>query len=710
MTSTPTDVRRRSDTASTVGTSVERVDGLSKVTGEARYSYEIPSKGVRYGWIVGSTIASGRITAIDDSATLADPEVLAVIDHRSAPRLRAVGDTELEILQSDAVRFHGQVIAIVVATSPEAAREGAEQLQVSYEQRPHSVVLDPDGPTVYTPEWVNGLNERAVTEFGEIDKELSEAAVSIDSAYTTPPHHTSPMEPHATMARWDGDDLLLHNSDQAPYVTTTILAPLLGLAPEHIRVVTEHIGGGFGSKFTPRAVPVAATLAAKVVGAPVKIALTRQQMFSLACHRTETQQRVQLGADIDGRLRALVHTASQYTSQSFEFVENTATSSRMLYSAVARRTHHTVGRLDVPTPGPVRTPGHAVGLFALETAMDELALALELDPVELRLRNIPERDPDTGEAWSSHGLAECLRLGARTFGWGDRDPRIGTRRRGRWLLGTGMASSTHPDYTFPAVATVRVEEDGSVVAKVAGADIGTGARTALTQLTAEEFGLPLSQVTVLLGDSTYGEAPPAGGSAGTSSWTWPIITAARELTAQLDRAHGVVPRGGLEVTANSADALAKRTTLSRHTFGAQFAEVAVDIDSGEVRVERLHGTFAAGRIINTRTTRSQFMGGMIMGVGMALHEAGHLDPEFGDFVNHDLASYHVPAHADVRDVWADWIDEVDEGLNPAGVKGVGEVGITGTAAAIGNAVHHATGVRLRNLPFTIEGVRAGLTA
>lgn len=693
---------------STIGTSVERLEGRSKVTGAARYTFEIPTDGVRYGWLVTSTVAAGRITAIDPAETLADPEVLAVVDHTSAPRLHPVGNTELEILQSDEVRFHGQVVAVVVAATPEAAREGAAQLRVSYEQRPHTVVLDPTGRDVYTPELVNGLNEPANTEQGELEKELAESAVVVDSDYTTPPEHTAPLEPHAVIARWEAEDLLLHHSDQGPFSTSAILSPLFGIPQERLRVVAEHIGGGFGSKFVPRAVPVAAALAARVVGAPVKLALTRQQMFALTGHRSETVQRIRLGADADGRLRAVEHTSAQHTSRTVEFVENTATSTRMMYRSAALRTAHTVGRLDIPTPGTMRTPGHTPGMFGLETAMDELAVELGIDPIELRRRNEPELDADSGLEFSSRGLLDCFRLGAERFGWAGRDPRPGVCRQGRWLVGTGVAAATHPDYTFPATATVRVEEDGRIQVRVAGSDIGTGARTALTQLTAEAFDVPLDRVEVHIGDSAFGPAPAAGGSMGTSSWSWPVIKGARELRARLDAVDGIVPPGGMEITADSTEDLRKRSAVARHTFGAQFAEVRVDAHTGEVRVERLHGTFAAGRIINARTARSQFLGAMVMGLGMALTEVGELDREFGDFANHDLASYHIASNADLRDLQAHWIDEVDDQLNPAGVKGIGELGIVGTAAAIGNAIHHATGVRLRRLPFRIEDLRRAL--
>lgn len=703
-----TTTERRPDVRSTVGRSVERIEGTAKVTGAARYTFDVPAEGVLHGWLVTSTVASGRITAIDHTAALLDPEVVAVLDHTTAPRLNEVGDAELEILQSDEVHFHGQVVAVVVAHSPEAAREGAALVDVTYHRRPHDVVLDRDATEMYVPEFVNGIEEPALTEYGDLDGELGNSAVVVDSWYSTPPEHTAPMEPHAALARWDGDDLLLYYSDQGPYTTTQILAPLLGIPQGQVRVIAEHIGGGFGSKFVPRALPVAAALAAKAVGRPVKAVLTRQQMFALNGQRSETQQRVRLGADTGGRLLALEHEALQHTSRSNEFVENTATSSRMMYRTVAQRTLHRVVRLDIPTPSFMRTPGHTPGMFALETAMDELAVGLELDPVELRVRNTPDVDPHTGMRFSSHGLVECLRTGAERFGWADRDPRPGVRAEGRWLVGTGVAASTHPDYTFPAQATVRLETDGRVQARVAGSDIGTGARTALTQLLAEEFGVPLSQVEVHIGDSAYGLAPPAGGSAGLSSWSWPMLSAARELRARLETAGGVVPPGGMEVAADSTDDLAKRAPLARHAFGAQFAEVRVDVDTGEVRVDRLYATFAAGRIINARTARSQFLGAMVLGLGMALLEVGELDREFGDFANHDLAGYHIPSNADVRDLRADWIDEVDDQLNPAGGKGIGEIGVVGTAAAIGNAIHHATGARLRHLPFRIEDVRAGM--
>jgi xanthine dehydrogenase YagR molybdenum-binding subunit len=420
----------------------------------------------------------------------------------------------------------------------------------------------------------------------------------------------------------------------------------------------------------------------------VTAALTRQQMFDLTGYRTPTIQRIRLGADPAGRLTAITHDVVEQTSTVKEFAEQTATPTRVMYAAPARRTTHRLVRLDVPTPSWMRAPGEAPGMYALESAMDELAVAAGVDPIELRVLNKPAADPESGQPFSSRNLVACLREGARRFGWADRDPEPGIRLDGRWLTGTGVAASTYPARRQPSRATATVE-DGDFVVRIAAADIGTGARTVLTRIAAQTLGAPAERVRVEIGDSALPRAAVAGGSMGTASWGSAVVRACEALL-----------KNGDEGTADTTEDVEADSGFARHAFGAQFAEVRVDIDTGEVRVPRLLGVFAAGRIMDATLARSQFIGGMTMGLGMALMEETIVDEGSGAFLNHDLAQYHVATCADVRDVEAVWIEEDDPHLNPMGAKGIGEIGIVGTAAAIANAVHHATGRRVRDLPIT----------
>jgi xanthine dehydrogenase YagR molybdenum-binding subunit len=438
-----------------------------------------------------------------------------------------------------------------------------------------------------------------------------------------------------------------------------------------------------------------AVMAAKLVGRPVKLAVTRQQMFFFTGYRTPTIQRMRLGADADGRLQALAHDVVEQTSQVREFAEQTALPSRMMYAAPSRRTTHRLVALNVPTPSWMRAPGECPGMYALESAMDEMAIACGLDPIELRIRNEPEIDPETGHRFSSRNLVACLREGAERFGWAERDPTPRARRDDRWLIGTGVASSTYPARRRPSEARARLGVDGGYLVEIAAADIGTGARTALAQIAADTLGVALEQIEIQIGDSALPAAPLAGGSMGLSSWGSAVVKACRELRARI--------AGGEEapiwVSVDTTPEVQGDEPLARYGFGAQFIEVRVNIDTGEVRVPRALGVFACGRIVNAKTARSQFIGGMTMGIGMALHEESVLDVEFGDYANHDLASYHVPSCADVEDLEAVWLDEEDPHVNPVGAKGIGEIGIVGTAAAVASAVHHATGVRIRDLPI-----------
>jgi len=689
-----------------VGAAHTRVEGLAKVTGAARYAGEIPFAELAHGWLVLSTIARGRVRAVESAPVLAMPGVLAVLHHGNAPRVGGnytgpLGppDPVVQVFQHDRVPYAGWPVALVVAETPEQAREAAETLVVHYEQEPHEVAFAAGHPDMYTPE--NSPHAPVETEKGDLAAELAASAVVLDAQYTTPEEHHHPLEPHAAMARWEGGRLELVDSNQGSRYVAEELAHLFSLDPASVRVRSEHVGGGFGSKAL-RPHQVLAAMAATVLQRPVRVVLTRRQMFSVVGYRSPTAQRIRLGADADGRLRAFDHQAECVTSTVREFIERSADMGRVMYDAEAHHTVNRVVRLDVPTPSWMRAPGEAPGSFALESALDELAEKCGIDPIALRARNEPAAGPVSGLPFSGRRLLACFQEGARRFGWADRDPRPGRRREGRWLLGTGTAAAHFPARALPSTASVTAEADGGFTVRIAAADIGTGARTALTLIAADALEVAPERIRMRIADSDFGPAMIAGGSMGTRSWAWAVTTAAGELREQLALG-GAIPPQGITVRSDTTAAIAALAQKERHAFGAQFAEVAVDVTSGEVRVRRMLGIFAAGRIVNPLTARSQFIGGMTWGLSMALHEEAVRDRASGAPVGADLAGYHVAAHADVPAIEADWVDDPDED-DPVGIKGIGEIGIVGGAAAIANAVWHATGVRHRDLPIRPDRV------
>lgn len=694
-------------TETVLGAPVERREGREKVTGTARYAAEYDFPGRAQAWPVPAAVARGRVTGVDPAPALAMPGVLTVLTHENAPRLGDPDDPTLALLQSPHVPHRGWFVGLVVAETLEAARAGAAAVRVTYEAEGHDVTLTAAHPEAYVPESANG-GFPAVTEHGDPEGAFASSATRVDVEYRIPPLHNHPMEPHTSTARWDGDRLTVHSSSQGTSAVRTELARMFEVPEDRITVLAEHVGGGFGSKGTPRPEVVLAAMAARETGRPVTVALPRRYLPAVVGHRAPTLHRLRLGADAGGRLTSLTHEVTTHTSRVKEFVEQAAVPARVMYAAPALRTAHRVVRLDVPTPSWMRAPGECPGMYALESAVDELAVELGMDPVELRIRNEPETEPDSGKPFSSRHLVECLREGARRFGWEGRDPRPRSRAAGPLLIGSGVAAATYPVLVSPCAASARALPDGGFLVRVNATDIGTGARTVCAQVAADALGVPLDRVRIEVADSGIGFAPMAGGSSGTASWGWAVHEACVRLTGRLAEHSGPLPDEGIAADADTSGTADAESPYARHAFGAHFAEVTVDTVTGEVRVARLLGVFAAGRILNARTARSQFIGGMTMGLGMALTEDSTMDPAFGDFTESDLASYHVPAHADVAAVEAHWVDEEDAHLNPMGSKGIGEIGIVGSAAAVGNAVHHATGIRFRELPLTPDRVLTGL--
>lgn len=683
-------------TARAVGRHHDRVDGVEKVTGRATYAVEHAADlgDVLHAWLVTSTVARGTVTAIATDRALRHPGVTALVDHTNAPRLADTENGELAILQDGEVHFRGQVVAIVLAETSEAAREGAALVDVTYDEHPHEAELTEANAT-YRPDSVNPDMDTDTDE-GDVDAALAEADVVVEQTYRTPYEHNNPMEPHAIVAQWDGSTLTLHDSTQGVHAVVQVLGPMLGLEPERLRVRAPYVGGGFGSKGEAHAPEMAAALAAMTTGGrPVALAVTRQQMFALTGYRTATISHFRLGARADGTLLAIEHAVQEQSSKVREYAEQTASPTRMLYAAPHRRTSHRLALLDVAVPSWMRAPGEMPGVFAHEVAMDELAEACGIDPIDLRERNEPDVDPETGLPWNDRRLLDCLRQGAERFGWTGRGAPA-EQVDGDWRVGLGVAAATYPAMQMPGnSARVRSLGRGRYDVAIGSVDIGTGARTVLTQIAADALGVDTAAIDLQVADSSLPPASVAGGSSGTSSWGGAIVAAAQQFRAD----HGDAPDPGLETTASPADN-PHAQTHALHSFGAVFAEARVHRWTGEVRVPRLLGVYSVGRVVNPTTARSQLLGGLTMGLSAALFEESFRDPRFGHVVTQDLATYHVAAHADVRGVEAHWLDEEDHLASPMGSRGIGEIGIVGTAAAVANATYHATGIRVRELPLT----------
>ncbi|MGW4408637.1 xanthine dehydrogenase family protein molybdopterin-binding subunit [Nonomuraea sp. NPDC004702] len=679
-----------------VGAARPRIEGRAKVTGAALYAADVPVPDLAFGVVVLATVSRGRVRDVGVSTVQGMPGVLGVIDHRNAPRLDpAAGgffgpDGQLQLLQDELIPFAGRPVALVVAETLEQAQAAAEALPVIYDEEPHDTAFTADHPA----------SRPAVTIFdepvdvGDVAAELAASQVVVEERYRTPEEHCSAMEPHSATAWWEGEHLEAIDSNQGPFSAARTLATLFSLSPELVRVRTEHVGGGFGSKGLCGPQLILAAMAARLFGRPVRVTLTRAQVFLATAMRPATDQLIRIGADADGRLRAIHHEAAFEISPLVEYLEGCTELTKTLYAARAIRTRLSAVPLDILPPYSMRGPGAAPGSFALESAMDELAERLGMDPLELRLRNEPVAGPVSGLPFSSRNLVACLREGARRFGWDTRDHRPRTRREGPLLVGTGLAATSFSAGAFPSSATITAEADGTFTVAVGATDLGTGARTALTAIAADALAVGTDRIRLRISDSGLGPAWGAGGSRGTTSWGWAIIEAAEKLRGQGRRG---------TVTADTTSSLGGLPSLERHAFSAVFTDVTVDPMTGEVRVRRLLGMFAVGRVVNPLMARSQVVGGMIGGLSMALHEEGLRDPVSGRHVNADFAGYHIAAHADVPDIQADFVPDHEPGI-PMGVKGAGEIGNVGTAAAIANAVWHATGVRQRSLPIRLDRV------
>jgi xanthine dehydrogenase YagR molybdenum-binding subunit len=686
-----------------IGTAVPRIDGPAKVTGTAPYAFEHRVDNPLYLHPIQATIAHGRVAAMYTSEAHAIDGVVDVFTVFDAPRLDDTSDGDLTILQDDMVHYRGQLIGGVIAESAETARHAASLVRMHYDTAEHDTELRADHPDLYAPEKVKAF--RTDTSDGDIEAALRDAPVTVDQTYTTPHEHNNPMEPHACIAIWDTDgdqpQLRLFDSTQGVHDTRQKMATVFGLDKEQVRVIAKHIGGGFGSKGAPHSHNVLAVMAAQRAGGrPVKLAVTRQQMFSLVGYRTPTIQHIRLGAQPDGTLTAVSHEVVEQTSHVKEYADQTATSTRMMYASPNRRTSHRLVPLDVAVPFWMRAPGVCPGMFALEVAMDELAEACGIDPIEVRIRNDPDVDPETGNPWSDRRLVDCLQTGAERFGWTPRDPAPAKRSDGEWLIGTGVASAAYPAKVAPGNAA-RIEHlaAGRYAVQIGAVDIGTGTWTALTQIAADALGCEMTAIELQIGDTTLPSASVAGDSAGISSWGGAVVAAAR----QFRREHGEQPAVGASTT-TEAPKNRDAENYRMYSFGAHFAEARVSRVTGEIRVSRMLGVFSIGRAINPTTLRSQLIGGMTMGLSMALHEESVRDHRFGHVVTQDLATYHISAHADIPDIDAIWLDSVDEHLNPMGSRGAGEIGIVGSPAAVVNAVYHATGVRVRDLPVTCDAL------
>jgi xanthine dehydrogenase YagR molybdenum-binding subunit len=764
-----------------IGKPLNRVDGKLKVTGAASYTAEFPVKEIAYGVTLQSTISKGHIENIDAGNAAAIPGVLGIMTYKNAmglhqlsggnsPGTGKLGEKDLLPLQSDRILYNGQHVAVVIAESFELAAYAASLIKITYREETPAIDIKKEMPNAYEPGQGLGGTEVQVKR-GNAEKAFQASAVTVSETYTTPVYHHNAMEPHATLADWNGDQLTIYDSTQSVLGSRNAIAQMLGISPEKVRLISYFIGGGFGSKGFTWPHSVLAPMAAKLVDRPVKIVLDRQQMFTGNGRRSETIQQISIGADSNGKLSAIIHATISETSFADEFVEAAGIATKHLYNAANVQVKQQIVRLNRGTPCPTRAPGEAVGTYALEAAMDELAYKLNIDPVALRELNHAGNNPHTGQPWSEKNLLACYKRGAALIGWDKRNPATRSMKEGRYLVGYGMATAIYPANRMGASAKVRIFPDGHVVAACCTQDIGTGTYTILTQIIAETLNVPVERIEMKLGDSLLPKGPNSGGSQ-TSASAGPAVRAAaldvknKMIKAavadkksplyqqaeenvimsdnklyvkndnsksenfaasckrsKLDFVEGeasinVSTRETQQQEANpaakqnntggtakdnpavKADEEVDRKKYSFQSFGAHFVKVLVDPLTGTTRVQKIVSVMDIGKVLNLKTARNQIMGGATFALGMALMEGTAYDPNTGRVVTKDLANYLVPVHADMPEFVVEFLDKPDTIISPIGSRGIGEIGITGTTAAIANAIYHATGKRVRNLPIT----------
>ena len=710
------------DQGKVVGKATDRIEGPLKTTGTAPYAYErhdvVPNQA--YGYVVGAGIAKGRIALLDESAARKAPGVLAVVTAKNAGTLGLGRFNTAKLLGGPEIQHYHQAIAVVVAETFEQARAAAQLIRVDYQRTKGAYDLEKAKPDAIAPK-----NEKPDSGAGDFETAFRNAPVQFDATYTTPDESHAMMEPHASIAAWNGDKLTVWTSNQMIDWGVGDLAKTLGIPKENVRLISPYIGGGFGGKLFLRADALMAALGARAAKRPVKVALQRPLMINNTTHRPATIQRVRLGATKDGKLTAIGHE-SWNGDLPGGGLEVATQQTRLLYAGENRMTRMRLATLDLPEGNAMRAPGEAPGMMVLEVAMDEMAEKLGMDPVEFRILNDTQVDPENpSRPFSKRQFVQCLRTGAERFGWNKRATKPGSVREGRWLVGMGVASAFRNNLVTKSAARVRLDGRGIVTVETDMTDIGTGSYTIIAQTAAEMMGVPLDNVVVKLGDSTFPVSCGSGGQWGGNNSTAGVFAACSKLREDVAKKLGVDPatatfvdgrvesgdrRLALADAAKDGELVAEDRIeygdldkrYQQSTFGAHFCEVAVHADTGEIRVRRMLAVCAAGRILNPKAARSQVIGAMTMGVGAALMEELAIDQRLGFFVNHDLASYEVPVHADIPHQDVIFLDETDPMSSPMKAKGVGELGICGVGAAVANAIHNATGFRVRKYPITLD--------
>ena len=726
-----------------IGTGTSRVDGRAKVTGEAKYAGEFNASGLLYGSVIESTIPKGRIARIDASEALRVEGVIEVLTHQNRPRMAESDEawkddvapeegSPFRPLYDDKIKFSGQPVALVLAEGWEVARYAASLVRIEYEKQASATDLHKERDRAF-------VVKKPEKPRGDVEKAYTAADVRHEAEYFIPTEHHNPMELFASTVIWDsGGKLTVYDKTQGVQNVQRYLCSVFDKKADDVRVVSPFVGGAFGSGLRPQYQVVLAVLGAIALERSVRLVLTRQQMYGLG-YRPATIERLALGAKVDGTLDAITHEAIAVTSQFEDFSRNDTGWSALLYKSANAKNVHRLARLDVPTSSDMRAPGAATGVYALESAMDELAVALKVDPIELRLRCYSDQDQNEGIPYTSKRLRECYRQGAEAFGWDKRKPEPRSMRDGSELVGWGMATGVWEALQMPTAARIVLTANGHAEVSCAASDIGTGTYTIMAQVAADTLGLPIENISIKLGDSTLPQSPVEGGSWIAASVSNGIVTTSNAIREELLRLAKKVPGSPLanatpDMVAFADGKLVSRQDASRaisiadvmrhgavdrieqekstnfandgkhahNTHSALFAEVKVDEQLGVIRVTRIVSAVAAGRILNTKTAHSQVMGGVVWGIGVALHEETLIDHKFGRIMNANIAEYHIPVNADVHDIKVIFVEEQDNIVNPLGIKGLGEIGIVGVAAAIANAVYHATGKRIRDLPITLD--------